>query len=424
MAKRPLSILAGDLEERLAREATETIEAAARARKKPPVAKPPAAKAPPAKPPAAKPAPPLAARSSPKKPTPKKPLAVRPAAPTPSQGGAPDWDRSKSAQSLRLAGVFRRGGNPDAARHNLLKAYEARMAGENARQAPMAFATYEQTPFADANHLSGLLGDESARARFSADPRGSWTDRRGKDLIYKALGYEQAPTVSATGVYTPPSGVLENNPASVARPFVSLQDGMLDAPSRQAMELAERLRAYTDVQGAGAGHFASAYAPPETAASVFVPQDSQVPKEMLTSLSDLGARYGLPSPVDGLYEPMFERRVSEADDAPYHAPGSGGLTDALQELMLRYPPETMSRLDASPELRAAYAGKLARDEDYAAQGFGQTREDVQRARQIMSDEGLSGLFAARKRGEELPGIMIPLLGTGAAATVAGQERGE
>jgi hypothetical protein len=332
-------------------------------------------------------------------------------------------------------------------------------------QQPTAFATYERTPFADAGHLSGLLSDEGARARFSADPRGAWTDTQGNDLIYKALGLEQAPTVDATGVYTPPSGILENNPASVARPFVSLEGGLLDDSSRGSMDLAEALRAYTDVQGAGAGHFASAYAPADTAASVFVPQERQLSKEMLTSLSDLGGRYGLDSPIDtgrgvtltsfdfdnppqaagvsdalagdlgsglrdllgaepsqrtfdGVYQPMFERRVSEADGAPYHAPGSGGLTDALREMVMRYPPETLARLDASPELRGAYAGTIARDADYAAQGFGQTREDAQRARQIMSDEGLAGLFAARDRGEKLPGLLIPTLTAGGLGATA------
>jgi hypothetical protein len=407
----------------LGRKVFKTAEALARrlagketpvqAPRKAPSAAPLAAKpkAPAAKPPAAKP---VAARPAAKKPAAPSPLAVRPAS-TP--------------------------------------------------QRATAFATHEQAPFVDAGHLSGLSSDEGARALHSADIRGSWTDPQGKDLFYKALGFEQAPTVDATGVYDPPGGLRENNLAKVAPLSVGLQGGLLDPDSRQSMELVEALRAYFDVQGAGAGHLPSAYAPADTAASVFVPQDRQVSKEMLTTLSDLGGKYGLESPIDtgrgvtltsfdfgnppqaasvsdalagdlgsglrdllgaepsqrtfdGVYQPMFERKVSEADDAPYHAPGSGGLTDALREMVLRYPPEKLALLDASPELRAAYARRTPRDQDFTARGYGPAREDAYLARQIASDEGLSGLFADRNRGEKLPGLLIPMLTAGGLGATA------
>lgn len=427
MAKRPLSILAGDLEERLAREATEAIEGAVRARKKPP-----------AKPPVKKATPPAEAPLAVRKPTPaakppaKKPLAVRkPAAAKPG--------RAEASKTY-----------PDYA------------------DKYTAFGTYEQTPFVGGGHLAGLAsGPEDARVAYSADPRGSWTDSEGRDAIYDALGLYQRPTQEATGVYQPPGGALELNPANVTRPLVGMREGALDDPSRGAMDLAEGLRAYLDVQGAGAWHKPVLDAQPGAMGSVFTPHQGPIDADMLMRLKDMGARYGLPdiidtgqgatmtafypntpppgretganlkgdlgadlaamlggeprrAYVDSGYEPMFERRVSEAEDAPYHAPGSGGITAALEDLVMRYPQSVRDKLDSSEAIRQAALAKAARDEAWAAETGMPIREDIQRARQIVGDEGLSGLFAARKRGTPLPGIILPLLGTaGLGAAGAG-----
>jgi hypothetical protein len=334
-----------------------------------------------------------------------------------------------------------------------------------------AFGTYEQTPYVSGGHLQDLAtGSEVDRLAYSADPRGSWADSEGRDAIYDALGMYQRPTQDATGVYQPPGGALELNPASVARPLVDLQGGAVDPTSRGGMDLAEGLRAYMDVQGAGAWHKPVINAEPDAMGSVFTPHKGPIDADTLMTLKAMGERYGLPDIIDtgqgatmtafypsepppgaatqqnlteGLgdalsgmlggapqrayvdsgYQPMFERRVSEADDAPYHAPGSGGLTDALRALVMRYPDAVRANLDASPGIRRAALGKAERDVDWSQRTGQPIREDVQRARQIIGEEGLSGLFAARDRGEKLPGLLIPTLTAGGlGASVLGSQQ--
>jgi hypothetical protein len=325
-----------------------------------------------------------------------------------------------------------------------------------------AFATYEQTPYVAGGHLQGLAtGPEADRLAYSADPRGSWVDGEGRDAIYDALGMYQRPTQDATGVYQPPGSALELNPASVARPLVDVHGGAVDPTSRSGLDLAEGLRAYFDVQGAGAWHKPVLKAEPETLGSVFTPHDGPIDADTLMSLKAMGERYGLPDIIDtgqgatmtafypsepppgaathqnlaeGLgdalrgalggtpqrayvdsgYQPMFEAGAAE---------GSGEMTDALRALVMQYPDSVRAKLDASTGIRRAAHGKAERDVDWAARTGQPIREDVQRARQIVGDEGLTGLFAARDRGEKLPSIIIPTLTAGGlGATALGSQQ--
>lgn len=320
-----------------------------------------------------------------------------------------------------------------------------------------AFATYEQTPYVSGGHLQDLAtGPEADRLAYSADPRGSWADSEGRDAIYDALGMYQRPTQDATGVYQPPGGALELNPASVARPLVDLQGGAVDPTSRGGMDLAEGLRAYMDVQGAGAWHKPVINAEPDAMGSVFTPHTGPIDADTLMTLKAMGERYGLPDIIDtgqgatmtafypsepppgaatqqnlteGLgdalsgmlgsapqrayvdsgYQPMFEAGSPQ---------GSGEMTDALRALVMQYPDAVRANLDAGPGIRRAALGKAERDVDWSQRTGQPIREDVQRARQIIGEEGLSGLFAARDRGEKLPGLLIPTLtagGLGASA---------
>jgi hypothetical protein len=329
-----------------------------------------------------------------------------------------------------------------------------------------AFGTYEQTPYVSGGHLQDLAtGPEADRLAFSADPRGSWADSEGRDAIYDALGMYQRPTQDATGVYQPPGGALELNPASVARPLVDVRGGAVDPTSRGGMDLAEGLRAYMDVQGAGAWHKPVLNAEPDAMGSVFTPHRGPIDADTLMSLKAMGERYGLPDIIDtgqgatmtafypgapppgaatqqnlteGLsdalsgmlggapqrayvdsgYQPMFEAGSPQ---------GSGEMTDALRALVMQYPDAVRAKLDAGPGIRRAALGKAERDADWAQRTGQPIREDVQRARQIIGEEGLSGLFAARDRGEKLPGLIIPTLtagGLGASALGSQQAPGE
>ncbi len=325
-----------------------------------------------------------------------------------------------------------------------------------------AFGTYEQTPYVSGGHLQGLAtGSEADRLAFSADPRGSWTDGEGRDAIYDALGMYQRPTQDATGVYQPPGGALELNPASVARPLVGMREGAVDPASRGAMDLAEGLRAYMDVQGAGAWHKPVLNAKPGGMGSVFTPHEGAIDADTLMSLKAMGERYGLPDIIDtgqgatmtafypsepppgavtgkhlkgGLENELSAllsgdpRRASI--DSGYQSmfeagspQGSGEMTDALRALVMQYPDSVRAKLDASPGIRQAARGKAERDVDWSQRTGQPIREDVQRARQIVGDEGLSGLFAARDRGVPLPSIIIPTLTAGGlGATALGSQQ--
>ena len=320
-----------------------------------------------------------------------------------------------------------------------------------------AFGTYEQTPYVSGGHLQDLAtGPEADRLAYSADPRGSWADSEGRDAIYDALGLYQRPTQDATGVYQPPGGALELNPANVARPLVGMREGALDPASRGGMDLAEGLRAYMDVQGAGAWHKPVLNAKPGDMGSVFTPHEGAIDADTLMSLKALGERYGLPDIIDtgqgatmtafypseppagGVTGRNLKDELGDAlrgmlggdpkrafIDSGYQSmfeagspQGSGEMTDALRTLVMQYPDAVRAKLDAGPGIRRAALGKAERDVDWSQRTGQPIREDVQRARQIIGEEGLSGLFAARDRGEKLPGLLIPTLtagGLGASA---------
>lgn len=313
-----------------------------------------------------------------------------------------------------------------------------------------AFATGERVPYVGSGHLSGITtGDDALRAAYSSDPARAWTDE-GRDAIYDALGMYQRQGLDATGAYTPPGGVLENNPVSVARPLVGITGGEVDPASRELLDLAESLRAYTDVQGAGAWHKNIQNAKPGEMGSVFIPQDSGLPPEMLQQLREVGNRYGLgdavdtgqgvtmtsfyPGPpggaetgkalrgdlglelesllpgskpgrskVDSGYLPMFEEPEGET-----FVPGSGVVTRRLRDLVSQYPESVIDRLDASQSLRDKYLSRLYADEAAARAGHGSTREDAQTARRLLGEGGLRGLFSGLDRGVALPSIVAPM----------------
>lgn len=328
-----------------------------------------------------------------------------------------------------------------------------------ARKAPKVpvNATGERVPYVASGHLSGVVGgDEATRAAYSADPRASWTGPGGRDIIYDALGAEQLPTVPATGFYTPPGGVLETNPATVPRPLVGVRAGDVDPASRDMLDMAEGLRAYTDAQGAGAWHMGLADAPPGEQGSLTIPMEGATEAGTLKALQDLGGRYGLGDVVDtgqGITMTNFYPGPPSGEETsaalrggfgdairaltgstPTRAKivagylptledageaGSGIATQRLADLVSKYPESAVARLDASPALRERYASGAALDEEMAARGFGVAREDIQNARRILASGGIAGLMKALRDGN----IALPAVAavTGSTALLGGDE---
>ena len=90
-------------------------------------------------------------------------------------------------------------------------------------------------------------------------------------------------------------------------------------------------------------------------------------------------------------------------------PGFAGSGRATQRFLdqLENNPAIMKNIE--PELRAKAGENFARDAARASESGDTVREDVQRARQILRDEGLSGLKAALMRKELLPAVAAALV---------------
>jgi len=308
-----------------------------------------------------------------------------------------------------------------------------------------ANATYEQVPYSASGHLEGVgAGDDAIRARYSTEPSLSWTGNSDRDMIYDALGAYQMPTLDATGVYTPPGKPLETNRAFVAQPLVGITEGDIDPASRDMLDFAERLRGYIGAQGASAWHMGLKNVPAGQQGSLTIPMDAPVDLERLTQLGEIGGAYGLPDFVDtgrgvtltnfypgppsgtatgknlkkglttqisNLMGSAPERvkiassylpNLEPGDDPRQGVAGSGWATDQLLALADRYP-NAAAKLE-SGGIRNRALAQASLDEDYAARGFGVTREDIQTARQIFAERGFEGLREARRQGIALPGI--------------------
>ena len=312
-----------------------------------------------------------------------------------------------------------------------------------------ANATYEIVPYSKSGHLEGVgAGDNAIRAEYSMQPSLSWTGNTDRDMIYDALGAYQAPTLSATGVYTPPGAPpgegLEINKAFVAQPLVGLTEGGVDPASRGMLDFGERLRGYLGAQGASAWHTLMKNVPASQQGSIGIPMEGPVGAERLVELGKLGEAYGLPDfvdtgrgvtltnfypgpptgattgknlkqglardisalmgstpervKVDSSYLPILEA----GEDPRQGVPGSGYATDKLLKLAEQYP--TAAGKLESGNIRNRALSQADIDENYAARGFGATRDDIQTARRIFAERGFEGLRKAREQGIALPGI--------------------
>lgn len=262
-----------------------------------------------------------------------------------------------------------------------------------------AFGTHESTPYIGANHHPGLVrGSAEERQRFADDPRSTWQGPGGRDMIYDAFGMDTRPSTKAQGIYQPPEGALETNPAEVARPLVGLRrkpegyqyEGAasrhprkiyeaesssetvgprtridVDDESRAMMNAAEAYRAYVDAQGAGAWSKPIAGNTVEQSRSLEIGYDKKMTPEQILALKRTGQKYGFEDAVDygkggamtTFYpEPPASKDVSKAL--------KGGLTEEIQSLL---PGSSVARRDLA-------AGYIPFEDARAAGGGAVTRE--------------------------------------------------
>lgn len=314
-----------------------------------------------------------------------------------------------------------------------------------------AFGTYEATPGIMTGHLPELVGSDFATRADYANRAGWAGHNSGRDAIYDALGMYQRPTQDATGVYTPPGGELEINPARVARPLVGVTGGRVDPASRGMMDAAEGFRAYFDAQGAGAWHKPILNLPPGKMGSVFVPNDGPLSVEQIAALKEAtGGDRGLgdvvdtgqgatisnfyPGPPNGAFtgknlRGQMGRDIAEIlpgrQSRAYVDSGYLGYEDdwtqgvnsgAVTDRMFGYvdnpnAPGAMAALD-TPELRAKVAAHADLDDEIARSTGQPVREDLQRARRAFGRGGFGALRLLRQQGLA-PSVILPLLGAGA-----------
>jgi hypothetical protein len=315
-------------------------------------------------------------------------------------------------------------------------------------------STYELTPGVMTDHRPDISGgSQAAKEAFANDPRRSWQTPEGRDVMLDAIGLYQRPTQRSTGLYTPPGGKPEVNPAFVARPLVDMQAG---GKGVHPVDLAglgkvEGTRAYFDAQGAGAGSKAILNAKPGDSGSLFLKSpNGPLTVDQLAKLKDVGAKHGLGDVVDygpgGTAMTNFAgapsgndtgkalRKGSLLSDLGGAAPGAEvkrakvegiyagyedlwpkgvGSGEATRELfnLLDSPqaPSVLQKLDADPKVRAAVLGRFEADAE-AAKAGAKVRPDLQNARKIFAEGGFTGLRAALNAGKvALPSVLIPFL---------------
>ena len=370
-------------------------------------------------------------------------------------GGRDNWNAGEIQAApwvnRKTYGLMEQFGWPyEKARSEALKSYN------EAFDKYTAFGTHEATPGIGTRHLPNVPGSSfEERAAFSA-PR-NWQSPEGRDVIYDALGMYQRPTIPATGVYQSAAGPLETNPAAVARPMVGIvgptgERGM-DPASRAMMTGAEGLRAYSDVQNMGAFSMPIHGQKAGVSSSVELPSRAPLTLAQIGELQRVGGEIGLPNLIDygkssvltsfgdqptvrelgkGIKARGEElsRIASGREIGPMQPPervkldtgmvnyepqfarqeGTGAATHLLMRTLKdKNAPAMFAKLDKDPAIRAKILERMNLDAELAARTGQPVREDVQRAREIISRDGLTGLLRALRSGVALPAAaMVPL----------------
>lgn len=307
-----------------------------------------------------------------------------------------------------------------------------------------AFAPYEQTPYVYGGHLEEVArGSDQLRQDYALANNG-WVDESGRDILFDDVGFYQRPTLEAQGVYSPPNGALEFNPAKVARPLVGLLPGGggADVASRAGLDLATAIRSYIDAQGAGAWLKPIANAASGKLRSVLAPLPGMLDPDQMKALMELGERYGLPNVIDTgqgvaltnfggelpdsralnkyLKAGSFKNEMGSilnADVEPTRVhidsnylpllelsgnqQGTGVVTRSLRDLFDKYNEGSLLRLDQSAALRQKALENLERDRDFARITGSPAAADIQLGREIFAKEGFPGLFEALDKGVKL-----------------------
>lgn len=359
-----------------------------------------------------------------------------------SLGGFNDWNTGNAQAAAWTGNKIRRG---DLSPGDAARSY--------ADYFPLheANATYEAVSSPVTGHLQGLLDAPfDARKAYTMDPRGSWnTSASGRDIGYTAAGMLPGETVATVGRFKDSA-----NPAFVARPVTGTQtaaDGtrVMTPGSDRALTAVEASRAYFDAQEAGAWH---RLLPAENAAAYsgaginFGRPFTRADMEKVAPLFESKGYY-LASAPDGLTVMANDSTKTGKDFAAevrgilktnkevfagagvdfgalksnyvdYGGAWQSGTPGAVTNEMLKYldaAPKTAGLLDASQGYRSTVLARNARDADAAKAGYGVSRPDMERARQIFAKDGYEGLRRAAAAGTVPAAAMVFFGQDGASA---------
>ncbi|MEK0082650.1 hypothetical protein [Benzoatithermus flavus] len=328
-----------------------------------------------------------------------------------------------------------------------------------------AYSTYELVPGAGTGHMDELVNQPyDVRAAFSNDPRLSWNSPTGNDILYNALWMYNRNSIPMTGADTAPGGALEVNPGRSTRPLVSFEPNTLSSPdiakgeklepnpaadpgkvidqaSRTMMNTAEALRAYMDMQNAGAWHKPVVGNKAKYSEGITIATPEPLTEEQMHQLQEIVRKYNIPGAADtgegvtlfggakelgtpnkpgplaeDLKRPFPGAQASRAhvqgDYIDYSAvsgkefAGQGKRTELLSSYLQN--PKLLQKLDNDPAVRQAAANRIEVAKEMQAKGYS-IRDDHIRALEYLRDGGPSLLLQKWKEGAVLPAVALAVM---------------
>ena len=357
-------------------------------------------------------------------------------------GGFTDWGTGNAQAAAWTGNKIRRG---DLQPGDVARSYADFLPLHEAN------ATYEAVSSPTIGHLKELLtAPLEERQAYTRDPRGSWdTSPSGRDIGYTAAGMLPGETVPTTGRF---GGDV--SPASVARPVVGTQmqaarvlpDGtnvpkqrVMTPGSVKGMNAVEAARAYFDAQEAGAWHKVMPAANASQYSAVGLDFGRPFSTADMKAIAPLfeAKGYYLASAPNGITvlandgTPMGQAFASdvrqimksnkgaftgaktefgrgESGYIDYGQAAQSGKPGAITNEMLKHvltAPEVAAKLEGSPQYRSTVQARNARDVDAAAKGYGVSRVDYMRARDIFAKDGWAGLKKAAAAGT-VPAVLL------------------
>jgi len=340
-------------------------------------------------------------------------------------GGFSDWNTGNAQAAAWTGNKIRRG---DLSPGDAAKSYATYFPLHEAN------ATYEAVSSPVTGHLQGLLDAPfDARLKYTNDPLGTWnTSASGRDIGYTAAGMLPGQTAETVGRFKNSA-----NPAFVARPVIGTEtaaDGqrLMTPGSSRAMTAVEAARAYFDVQEAGAWHklMPAKSADNYSGASInFGRPFSQSDMEKVAPLFEKKGYY-LASAPDGITvmandgtpagklfaddvrsilkgnkETFKDAKVDfgalKSNYIDYGDAYKSGVPGSVTNELMRHleaAPKTAAMLEGNQLYRNTVLRRNERDAQAAKSGFGVSRADVMKAREIFAKYGWQGLKDAAKAG--------------------------